>query len=198
MRVLVVLAHPLTNSLNARLADKACETLTGRGHDVTFVDLYREDFDPRLSPREREAYYADEPVALQHCPGAAELASCDALVLVFPTWWFGFPAILKGWFDRALAPGLAFDHGKDSGPIVPKLERLRHVVAVTTLGSAWWVDLLIMRRPVRRILRTAIIGGCAPHARLRYLPLHSADRILPGRLEAFEGRLRRVLSGLAV
>lgn len=196
MRVLLVLAHPLSDSLNGHLAEKAGAMLTSAGHEVAVVDLYRQDFDPRLTAEERRAYYGDRPLATETCPGADDLAACDALVLVFPTWWFGFPAILKGWFDRVLAPGLAFDHGRDFGPIVPRLTRLRHVLAVTTLGSPWWVDLFGMRRPVRRVLKTAILGGCAPNARIRYLPLYAAERVSAERLAAFEARMSAALGSL--
>jgi NAD(P)H dehydrogenase (quinone) len=196
MRVLLVLAHPLDDSLNAHLASIARDALEGGGHDVTLLDLYRENFDPRLTAAERSAYYDDTPLAV--CPGADALAACDVLVLVFPTWWFGFPAILKGWFDRALAPGIAFDHGKDFGPIVPRLTGLRHVVAITTLGSRWWVDRFIMLRPIRRVLKTAILGGCAPGAQLRYLPLYAAERVTSVRLAAYEKALRGALARISV
>src|SRR5690606_24132960 len=118
-----------------------------------------EGFDPRLTAAERAAYYA----APHHHSGieahAEALRTAEMLVLAFPTWWFGPPAMLKGWIDRVFAPGVAFDHGQGFGPIVPRLETLRRAVAITTLGSPWWVDRFVMRRPVRRMLKTAVIGG---------------------------------------
>jgi len=195
MTALVVFAHPLRGSLCGRLADIATETLAEAGHEVELIDLYAEDFDPRLSAAERRGYYADDPhgssAVARH---AAALARAEALVFVFPTWWFGPPAIMKGWIDRVFAPGVAFDHGKDFGPIVPKLRDLRRAAVVTTLGTPWWVDRLAMRRPVRRMFATAVIGGCAPRARLSYLPLYSAERPQPERIAAFEQRVRNELS----
>jgi len=194
MRCLIVIAHPLQTSLSHRMAAQARDTLVARGHDVSTTDLYAEDFDPRLTPAERGAYYADRhdhPAVEAH---AAALGEAELLVLAFPTWWFGPPAMLKGWIDRVFAPGIAFDHGKDFGPIVPRLTKLRRVVAVTTLGSPWWVDRLVMRRPVRRILKTAVIGGCAPQARLTYLPFYAAEKPAPERIARFEDRLRAALS----
>jgi len=191
-RCLVVLAHPLPESLNAHLARLAVETLRQAGHEVELIDLYAGDFDPRLTPVERRAYY-DKPGTEPEAHGAL-LASVDMLVLVFPTWWFGFPAILKGWFDRTFAPGVAFDHGTDFGPIVPRLTRLRRAVAVTTLGSPWWVDRFVMRRPVRRILKTALIGTCAPQARFSYLPVYAAEHVAPERLTSVERKLVALLT----
>ncbi|WP_240231548.1 NAD(P)H-dependent oxidoreductase [Devosia lacusdianchii] len=174
MRVLVVLAHPLGDSLNAHLADTAIAALAARGAEIDRLDLYAEDFAPALTADERSRYYSTpqpEPaiVALQ-----ARLAAADALVLVFPTWWFSLPAILKGWFDRVWSPGLAFAQGT---PIKPLLTNLRSCLVLTTLGSPWWIDRLVMRRPVRRVLKTALLGACAPKARFHMLSLYAAESV---------------------
>ena len=194
MTALVVFAHPLRESLCGRLADVAVEGLAAAGHDVELLDLYDRGFDPRLTRAERVAYYADSPEASEVPGHAAALARAEALVFVFPTWWFGPPAMLKGWIDRAFAPGVAFAHAKDLGPIVPRLERLRHAAVVTTLGSPWWVDRFVMRRPVRRIFKSAVIGGCAPNARFSWLPFYASERPEPQRVEAFERRVTSTLS----
>lgn len=196
MKALVVFAHPLRESLCGHMCDIAVRSLEQAGHEVELLDLYARDFDPRLTPAERRAYYADSREATEVPHHAAALAGADALVFVFPTWWFGLPAILKGWIDRVFAPGVAFEHGKDFGPIVPKLDRLRHVWVITTLGTPWWVDRIAMLRPVRRMFKVALLGGCAPKAGLTYLPLYSAERPEPRRVAAFERRVEAKLSSL--
>jgi putative NADPH-quinone reductase len=125
---------------------------------------------------------------------ADRLLDAEALVLVFPTWWFGFPAILKGWFDRVWAPGIAYDHASDFGPIKPRLHQLRKVCAVTSLGSPWWVDKLVLRQPVRRILKTALLGTCAPACDFRMLSLYNAEKLSAEQVEAFCVRVQRTLS----
>ena len=120
----------------------------------------------------------------------------EAIVLVFPTWWFGFPAILKGWFDRVWLPGIAFDIAPETAALIPRLSRLRHIVAITTLGSPRWVDWLVLRQPVKRILKTAIAASCAPQARFRYLAQHSAETLDKRQFDAFATRIRRTLSSL--
>jgi NAD(P)H dehydrogenase (quinone) len=194
MTALVVFAHPLRGSLCGRLADVCVEALAAAGHDVELLDLYDRGFDPRLTPAERTAYYADRPEASEVPGHATALAQADVLVFIFPTWWFGPPAMLKGWIDRVFAPGVAFGHAEDFGPIVPKLDRLRHAAVVTTLGSPWWVDWFVMRRPVRRMFKTAVIGGCAPRARFSWLPFYASERPGPQRVAAFERRVREGLS----
>ena len=194
MRCLVVLAHPLASSLNRHFAELATRELKAAGHEVTVTDLYAENFDPRLSQAERASYYQPAHDGSRIDRAADALCAAELLVLVFPTWWFGPPAILKGWIDRVFAPGVAFDHGKDFGPIVPLLTNLKRAVVITTLGTPWWVDRLVMFRPVRRMLKTVVLGACAPKAQLTYLPLYAAENPAPKRVQAFEARIRKALS----
>ena len=77
--------------------------------------------------------------------------------------------------------------------IVPKLPGLKQVIAITTLGSPWWVDRLVLRRPVRRVLKTAVFGGCAPNARFTYLPFYQAETATDDRIARFEKRIARAI-----
>lgn len=194
MRCLLVLAHPVPGSLSHALADRATATLQAGGHEVTRLDLYAEGFDPVLSPAERRGYYARDghpPALPDH---AAQLAGAQGLVLCFPTWWFGMPAILKGWFDRVWSPGLAFDHAPDGGTMRPRLHGLSRVAAITTLGGPWWADRLVMRQPVRKALRYGTVLGCAPGARFQMLSLYRAEVVQPARFEGFALRVEQALS----
>jgi putative NADPH-quinone reductase len=122
------------------------------------------------------------------------LLSAEALVLCFPTWWFSFPAILKGWFDRVWAPGIAYDHATDLGPIKPRLHKLQKVLVITSLGAPWWVDWLVMRQPVKRVLKTAILGTCAPNCRFEMLSIYKSERLSDARVKQFSMKIERVLS----
>lgn len=194
MKCLLVTAHPLADSLCTSLAKRAAEALHRAGHEVLEEDLYAQAFPAALTVGERRAYYAKEYDGRAVADQVARLLAADALVLVFPTWWFGFPAILKGWFDRVWAPGIAYDHADDLGPIRPRLHKLKRVLAVTTLGSPWWVDWLVLRQPVRRVLKRAILGACAPRARFEMLSLYKAEKLPPARVEAFLRKLARELA----
>ncbi|ATU90688.1 NAD(P)H-dependent oxidoreductase [Phyllobacterium zundukense] len=195
-RFVVVLAHPLKDSLCAHLTALTASLIGEAGHDLQILDLYERDFDPRLSSNERRSYYATEHDSTAIAEYADLLQTADVLVLIFPTWWFGLPAILKGWIDRVFAPGIAYDHAPDFGRMVPRLTKLQSCLAITTLGSPWWIDWLIMFRPVRRILSRAIIGTCAPTARFSMLSLYNTEKISIGRLAAFERMLTQKLQKL--
>ncbi len=187
MEVLMVVAHPLGDSLTEHIADHTAARLAARGHSVRRRNLYAEGFDPVLGADERRAYYGDG------FEDRAGLQQAQALVLVFPTWWFGMPAILKGWIDRSFLPGVAFDHTPGGGPMIPRLHDLRQVLALTTLGSPWWVDRLVLRRPVARVLKWGVVRPCAPKARVRVLPLYAAEQVAPARLVSHLARIERVI-----
>lgn len=193
MQALVVLAHPLSDSLCTHLAHEAIDALRARGATVDVLDLYAEDFQPALTAAERRLHYktpepGPEIVALQQ-----RLAAADMLVLVFPTWWFSLPAILKGWFDRVWAPKFAFEHGT---PIKPLLTGLKSCLVVTTLGSPWWIDAIVMRQPVKRVLKTGLVFACAPQARFDMLSFHQAETADGRQVEAFVGRMRKAIGRL--
>lgn len=193
MRVLVVLAHPLPDSLCAHLSRQAVAALQARGASVDVLDLYAEDFQPSLTAHERRLHYETPAPSPEIAPLQHRLAAADTLVLVFPTWWFSFPAILKGWIDRVWSPKFAFEQGT---PIKPLLTGLKSCLVVTTLGSPWWIDWLVMRQPVKRVLKTGVIFSCAPKAKFHMLSFHDAETADAVRVEAFVERMRKAIGRL--
>jgi putative NADPH-quinone reductase len=185
MKCLVVIAHPLADSLCHTLSTVAIEALRRQGHDVQIEDLYKTNFSPVLTESERQSYYVApfDSDAIQ--PRISQLQDAEIIVLLFPTWWFGFPAILKGWFDRVWAPGVAYDHASDLGPITPRLGKLRRVLAITTLGSPWWVDFFVLWQPVKRVLRIALLGACTRGCKFQMLSLYKAESLVTSRVERF-------------
>ena len=108
MQALVVYCHPNPQSFTAAVRDTVIARLEAAGAEVRLFDLYAQGFDPRLTAVDFDAY-EDEA---SNCTGiedeVAALRWCDTLIFVYPTWWYGLPAMLKGWLDRVLVPGVAF------------------------------------------------------------------------------------------
>ena len=196
MKALVVTAHPIADSLCRQLGALAVEKLTAAGHEVKVENLYDNHFQAALSASERASYYDDKFDDSALTQEISRLQEAQILVLVFPTWWFGFPAILKGWFDRVWAPGVAFDHGENFGPIKPRLTQLEHVVAITSLGSPWWVDWLVMRRPVRKIIARALLGACAQQAKLTFLSVYNSEKLDQTGVDRFKAKVAARLERL--
>lgn len=194
MRCLVVTAHPLEESLCATLTRRVVRRLTDHGHDVVLEDLYADRFDAAMTAAERAGYYEGAYPTQAIQSQVNRLLGSQAIVFVFPTWWFGCPAVLKGWFDRVWAPGVAYDHSAGFGPIKARLHRLRETLVVTTLGAPWWVDRLILRQPLKRVLKTAIIKPCAPRCRFKMVSLYKSESLSSAQVDRFWARIENHLN----
>jgi putative NADPH-quinone reductase len=176
------------------MAQCAIDVLQRKGHDVAIEDLYASKFSPSLTESERQSYYTARFDAAGTQEQCERLMAAEAMVLVFPTWWFSFPGMLKGWFDRVWAPGVAYDHASDLGPIKPRLHNLKKTLAITSLGSPWWVDRFVLRQPVKRVLKTALLGTCAPQSRFKMLSLYQAEKLKSHTVQQFRSRVERALA----
>jgi putative NADPH-quinone reductase len=193
MRVLVLYAHPNPESFGAALHGTVVEALRAAGHEVDDCDLYSEGFDPVLSRAERVGYHDlatnTDPVAGY----VARVQAAEALVLCFPVWNFGYPAILKGFFDRVFLPGISFK--LVDGKVRPNLWNIRRLVAVTTYGGTRWRALL-MGDPPRKAVCRVLRAVCHPTARPRYLAHYDMNRATPEGRAAFLARVEAQMRAL--
>ncbi len=192
MRVHVVHAHPVETSYNRTLYNLVCETLAEAGHEVDGLSLYDDGFNAVLSREERLGYHdAETNVTDGIRPYVERLRAADALVFVHPVWNYGYPAILKGYFDRIFLPGVTFtmSGGGDRGKLEPNLRNIRKVAFVATYGGTRWRS-LVMGDPPRRLARRfawAVFRGPRPP---RYLALYDMNNNEAPQLSAFMERLR--------
>ncbi|MCI5078290.1 NAD(P)H-dependent oxidoreductase [Oricola sp.] len=172
MRVLVLHAHPVAESYNGFLHGLIVERLKAKGHDVDDCNLYAEDFDPRLTREERLAYHDIGP-NIEPVKGYVErVQAAEALVMSYPVWNFGYPAILKGFFDRVFLPGVSFKMA--DGKVKPCLHNIRKVGVVTTYGGSRLRAVLVgdpPRKSVNRVLR-AIVKPAAPFTYLAHYDMN--------------------------
>jgi NAD(P)H dehydrogenase (quinone) len=182
MRVLVLYCHPNPESYGAALHGAVVRSLTAAGHAVDDCDLYAEGFEPVLSRQSASAITTSprntDPVAGH----VARLRAAEALVLVFPVWNFGFPALLKGYFDSVFLPGVSFK--LVDGKVRPNLWTIRKLVAVTTYGGTRWRAFL-MGDPPRKAVCRVLRAVCHPTARPRYLAHYDMNRATPESRAAF-------------
>ncbi|MFZ6031257.1 MAG: NAD(P)H-dependent oxidoreductase [Chloroflexota bacterium] len=159
MNVSIVLAHPNPHSFNHAIAQAACQQLEQNGHTVAFHDLHAEGFVPLLPAEEfsKEATLSEEIEA--HC---REVASADGIIIVHPNWWGMPPAILKGWIDRVLRPGVAYEFlAGDSGEGVPRgLLKARAALVFNTANTSAAREENVFGDPLERIWKDCIFGLC--------------------------------------
>jgi len=179
--------HPNPASFAAAARDRVVATLTRRGHDVRVTDLYADGFDPVLTAEERQRHLepGPHPTVARH---AADLQWCQHLVLVYPTWWSGQPAMLKGWIDRVWVRDVAFDLPSESSRVHARLRNVRRITVVTTHGSSKFVNALEGEAGKRMVTRT-LRAVCHPLARTRWLALYGLDTADAAARTAFLDRI---------
>jgi putative NADPH-quinone reductase len=167
-----------------------------RGHAVKVADLYAIDFDPRLKKEEIRCYFTPLPPDDERRAFVEDLKWCDALTLVYPTWWYGMPAIMKGYIDRVFLPNSVLALKEDGFGITGLLQNIKAFAVVTTHGSPWWWIKLRMRDPGRHSVMRAIPPLLNPAVKSRWLTLYNLDRTTLSARTEFGIRMERSLERL--
>lgn len=200
MRCLVVHAHPDPQSYSRALRERAVAGLRRAGHEVDVIDLYECGFEPCLSAAEHAGYYAigldhPDPLVARHIE---LLRRSELLVFVYPTWWSGLPAVLKGWLERVMLPEVAFALAADDAGnerVIPLLSQVRRLVGITTYGSKR-LDVLVLGDAGRRTVTRTVRLLCHRRCRTTWLGLHeldaSSDQTRTGFLERVETKLAAI------
>lgn len=166
MNILVILAHPTPGSFNHAIADTVIRALHKIGHPTVMHDLYAEGFDPILPTGEipREGSVASE--IEEHC---AQLVAAAGIVIIHPNWWGMPPAILKGWVDRVVRPGAAYEFGEgDSGEGVPAgLLKAKAAVVFTTSNTPEKREREVFGDPLENLWKTCIFDFCGVNTFVR-------------------------------
>ncbi len=197
MRVLVVFCHPSLESYGAALLDAARETLRARGHELKVIDLYRAGFNPVLAPAEWDDYLVDTPRVIANVSDHVDaMRWAESLLLIFPTWMYGPPAMLKGWLERVWLPGVAFEvpEGRNRRA-VGRLDNIRSFTVITTSGSPWWW-LRLIRDPGRSMLTRGFRVLFHRRCRVRWLQLYDMNHQDEARRRKFIARVRATLARL--
>lgn len=159
MNVSVIVAHPNVQSFNRALAETAAKKLRKNGHTVYFHDLYEEGFDPILPDEEIPPDASLESAIETHC---TEAASAEGFVIIHPNWWGQPPAILKGWIDRVLRPGVAYEFLEgDSGEGVPNgLLKAGVAIVFNTSNTPQEREVQVFGDPLETLWKNCIFGLC--------------------------------------
>lgn len=133
MHALVVVAHPDSDSLSHAVTQALAEGVAAAGHSVEIADLAREGFDPRFSLNDLSVHRREIPPSADVAAEQARIDRADALVLVYPVYWWSMPALMKGWIERVFANGWAYDEGAD----LKTVKKLGHLpVHLIGIGGA--------------------------------------------------------------
>ncbi len=188
MRSLIVIAHPEPGSLTHATAHRIGDAIAaaGTGNTVAYADLMAEGFDPRFNAQDQALFRSTGAAPADVAAEQARLDATDALVLVYPLYWWSFPALLKGWIDRVFTKGWAYQDGAD-GKVQKKLQRLHvHLVGIGGAGAD-----MIERRGYGAAMKTQIDMGIFDYCGARVL---SSDLLLDADSGAAEAHLQTALA----
>lgn len=197
MRALVIFCHPRRSSFNGAILDRVTRHLSTAGAETRVRDLYRDGFPPALTEAEWICYEDEATNTDPVRSDVDDLRWCDTLIFIYPTWWYGLPAVLKGWLDRVLVPGVAFQMpATDGGDIAPGLTNIRRLAAFTTCGASRWLTLFVGapgKRTILRGLRLVCARGCRTYFAAHYLMDSSTPDTRAAHLARIDRRMAKLL-----
>ena len=193
MKVLVVLAHPNPDSFSHAIVDRVVSTLANREHSVSVIDLYGLDYSPALTRTELAAYPTSEPaidpMVIEH---TRLIQECSTIVFVYPTWWSSMPAILKGWIDRTMLPGIAFSVDPATLKLQPGLTNVRRLIGITTFGGPRLAS-LVVRDNGSKIVTRSLRAVCHRRCRTTWLRMFNVDSSTIAQRDKFLQRVERTM-----
>ncbi len=159
MKISVILAHPDNKSFNHAIAETVLTQLKKASHETFFHDLYEEEFDPILPKEEILKEAVLPPVIAQHC---REIAGADGIIIIHPNWWGQPPAILKGWIDRVIRPGIAYEFiEEDNGEGVPYgLLKAGTAIVLNTSNTETGREHKVFGDPLETLWKNCIFDLC--------------------------------------
>ena len=197
MKLLLVFCHPDPHSYGAALRRTAADALRTAGHELRDIDLYAEGFSPVFSAAEKATYLSDTQHNIAGVAAHVEaLRWAEGWVVVYPTWFYGAPAMLKGWLERVWLPGVSFRiaTGKQR-TIGGELSNIRRFIGITTSGSPWWW-LKVIGDPGRSLFMKGLRPLYAKRCRMQWLQLYNMNHVTAAERDAFLARVKRELSAL--
>ena len=194
MRVLVVYCHPLSGSFAEAMRAAVLAGLDSVSAEVRLADLYADEFDPAYSATDYANHGAPslDPTLGRYID---DLAWCDTLVFVYPTWWAGFPSMLTGWIDRVWAGDAAHRHYDGTTSVEPQWANVKRLVAVTSHGSTKLINLL-EGEAGKSTLTRAMRAACHGRVRTEWIALYAIDASTATQRESFLRKVERRISSL--
>jgi NAD(P)H dehydrogenase (quinone) len=197
MKLLVVYSHPDPHSYCAALRDAALQALRDAGHELQLIDLYAEGFNPVFSAEEKGSYLNDTAKNIAGVQKHVDaLRAADGWVVIYPTWFYGAPAMLKGWLERVWLPGVTFRIAKaKERTIGGELRNIKRFIGITTSGAPWWW-LKCIGDPGRSLFMKGLKPLYAKGCRMQWLQLYNMNHVSQAEREAFLEKVSLTLKAL--
>lgn len=156
MRVAIVFNHPYENSYCNAILEAVTKGLEKGQHEVDLIHLDNDGFNPAMSKADLKAFVEHQPIDPQVIDYNNRLKKADHLLFIFPIWWDLMPATTKGFIDRALSPGIVYDHHPRGFGLMPLLKNLKGVTIITTMNKPKWMYSFIVGNLIRKAMLRSV------------------------------------------
>jgi len=195
MKTLIIYAHPGPSHFCARFLEKTKNCLEGRGVDYQVWDLYKMGYDPLIKSEEVYTGGKDWQISEKTRQLQKELNSYKRIIFIYPIWWGGMPAILKGFLDRTLTPGFAFKFRSDKfvKSIPEKYFQEKKILALVSSGAPGFFYFLILN-PIKLLNKFFIFGFIGASSRTKQI--YGARKLTTAKKKQIDKLVNRGLSWL--
>ncbi|WP_133486826.1 NAD(P)H-dependent oxidoreductase [Aliiroseovarius marinus] len=195
-RVLIVFCHPSPESFNASVKDAVLEAIDQAGAEVRVNDLYARDFNPVMGREELHNYLDTGRNRLGLEDDVADILWCNALIFIYPTWCYGPPAMLKGWLERCLLPGVAFDPTLGDSDTIPRgLAHVTRLGVFTTCGASLALTHM-MGSPGKNTFLRGVRALLAVRCKTSFVAHYAMDKSTPSSRAAHLRKVRTKMRAL--
>lgn len=153
MRVAIVFNHPYAGSYCNAILDAVTEGLRKGQHEIDLIHLDKDNFNPVMTSADLKAFRDKKPIDPKVIEYKERLEKADHLIFIFPIWWELMPAMTKGFIDKVIFPGVAYDYAnKENTRMKPLLEKLKSVTVITTMNTPKWLYFLLFGNAIKKAL----------------------------------------------
>lgn len=152
MRTVIVFNHPYEESYCNAILESVTKGLEKSTHEVDVINLDKDQFDPRMTSADLKAFVEHTAVDPQVINYQERIRTADHLIFIFPIWWDIMPATTKGFIDRVLSPGLAYDHHPRGFGLVPLLKNLKSIILITTMNKPAIMYSVLIGNLIRKVM----------------------------------------------
>lgn len=156
MRVVIVFNHPYAGSFCHAILAAVAKGLRKSNHQIDLIDLDNEDFDPVMTAADLKAFRDRKPIDRKVMEYKQRLDQADHLIFIFPIWWELMPALTKGFIDKVIFPGVAYDYTPGGDGMIPLFKNLRAVTVITTMNTPGIVYYLFFGNAIRKAIITGV------------------------------------------
>lgn len=152
MRTVIVFNHPYEESYCNAILESVTKGLEKSTHEVDVINLDKDQFNPRMTSADLKAFVEHTAVDPQVIDYQERIRTADHLIFIFPIWWDIMPATTKGFIDRVLSPGLAYDHHPRGFGLVPLLKNLKSIILITTMNKPAIMYSVLIGNLIRKVM----------------------------------------------